>query len=169
MLRFSNLVDAINEWIGRILSPVVVLMMLAGTYEVVSRYIFNRPTRWAWELDQYLLCFFVGLGGAYTLLHEGHVKVDIVSSRLPARTRAILDLVTSLLLFLPFIGVMMWQGVDFSWSSVVARETSTTAWRPPIYPVKMVIPIAAFLMLLQGVAKFIRNFPIAFPRKAASQ
>ena len=73
--------------------------MLAVTYEVAMRYIFNRPTTWSMEINQFLFCAIVALGGAYTLSKEGHVSVDILYNHLKPRAKAIASMVTSLLLF----------------------------------------------------------------------
>jgi len=75
------------------------------------RYFFNRPTIWVWEMNGFLLCVFVALGGGYTLLVRGHVRVDIVYDYLSTRSKAIMDLLTSFFIFL-FLGILLWQATE---------------------------------------------------------
>jgi len=157
---FLRVVDTINRWVGYILAPVVVVIMLIAVYEVIVRYVFNNPTSWAWELNGYLFLLFAAVAGGYTLLHNAHVRMDLVSAHLPVRARAIVEMVAYFFFFL-FVGLLLWKGGDMAWSSWMVKEHSSTWWRPPLYPVKMLVPIAAFLLLLQGIARFIRNFVTA--------
>ena len=80
MLRVLQFVDSINKWVGNIICYLVVVIMLTGVYEVVMRYFFNRPTIWVWEINGFLLCIFIALGGGYTLLVRGHVRVVVLSN-----------------------------------------------------------------------------------------
>jgi len=154
-----HFVDTINERFGKVISFLAVGMMGTVTVEVVLRYGFNSPTLWAHETAQYLYGSYCILGGAYVLLHKGHVNMDIFYARLSLRKRAILDLFTSVLFF-AFIGVMLWHGMTFAWKSVAMLEVSMTPWAPPIWPVKLMLPLAALLILLQGIVKFARDIEI---------
>lgn len=167
-MRFANLIDTVNEWAGRVVAPLLLVMVLIGVYEVAARNIFNKPTIWVWELNGYCLCVVIVLGGAYTLLHRGHVSVDIVYARLPVRTKAILDQALFLFFILPLMGVLFWQSIDLALISIALRETSRTPWGPIIYPFKTILSLAFLLMLLQGLSHFIRNLPIVFRGKGAS-
>lgn len=169
MLHFLKLVDTVSEWIGKGTAPLLIVMMLIGVYEVAARDIFDRPTVWAWELDRYLLLVVVALAGAYTLLHQGHVSVDIVYARLPPRFRVILDEVLFLLCFAPLMIVLFWQSIDYTCESIALGETSYSSWRPIIYPVKAVLPVAFLLMLLQGLSLFIHNIPSVFSNRRTSR
>lgn len=164
-MRFSNFVDSINKWIGHIICYLVLVIMLTGVYEVAMRYFFNRPTIWVWETNGLLLCVFVALGGGYTLLVRGHVRVDIVYDFLSPRAKALTDIVTSLFVFL-FLGVLLWQATKMGLLSLERLETSQTMFRPPIYPFKLILLIGIFLFLLQEVADFVRYIYIARTGKA---
>lgn len=134
--------------------------MLTGVYEVAMRYFFNNPTKWVWETNGFLLCVYVALGGGYTLLIRGHVKVDLVYDRLSTRTKSIVDLVSSLFMFV-FLGLLLVQGFKMGLFSLHILEHSPTIFRPPIYPFKLILVFGIFLFLLQGVANFVRNIYIA--------
>lgn len=155
--HFLSSIDSINEWGGRIFCFLIIPIIGIVVWEVVLRYIFNSPTVWAHETSTFIFGAHFTLGGAYTFLRGGHVNVDIIYGRFSPRTRSIIDLITSTLFFF-FCGLMLWKGVEFAWASILEREASNTVWGPPLYPLKTVIPVAAFLLLLQGLAKFIRDF-----------
>jgi TRAP-type mannitol/chloroaromatic compound transport system permease small subunit len=129
-------------------------------WEVFMRYVFNQPTIWAHELSALLYAVFFLIGGAYTLRWNAHINVDVLYVRLSPRSRAILDLVTWLLFYF-FCGVLFWQGCQAGWKSFLRMERASTVWEPYIWPVKLCIPLAAFLMLLQGITKTIKNLHLA--------
>ncbi len=152
-------VDTINEWIAKALSWVVVILIATTVYEVVRRYVFSSPTSWVFEFNYLIHGTYFMLLGAYTYGVRGHVNVDILHGRLSPRGQACLDLFTAPLFFF-FMAMMFWFGGRFALISFGFRETLSSAWGPPIWPVKMVIPVAAGLVLLQGLAKFIRDLHV---------
>ena len=157
--RFIKTIDAINDRAGSILSYFLFAFFALLFIEVILRYFFNSPTVWANELAQMLFGTYAILGGGYILLIGGHVNVDIVYSRFSAKTRAAIDIVTSLLFFL-FCGMLLIYGGSLAWDSLSRFEHSQSAWNPPLYPAKLMIPLAAALLILQGITKLIRDFLI---------
>lgn len=153
---YIKTVSSLNEWIGKIISILVYPMMLALVYEVVKRYGFNHPTIWAHEFSSFLYAVFFLLGGSYALKWESHISVEILYVRLPRRVRALLDLITWNLFYL-FVGIIFWQGIHFAFKSMSRLEVSSSVWGPPVWPIKLCIPIAALLMLLQGSTKTIQD------------
>lgn len=149
-------IDKINRWIGKMVSIFVLLIMSITLLEVVLRYGFNRPTMWVHETSQQIFAIAFLLGSAYTLQEGGHVRVDILYRRLSTKGRAILEIVTSILYFL-FNGVLLWKGGEMAYESVMMLEKTQTPWEPYVFHVILAIPIAAALMLLQGLVDFIRN------------
>lgn len=152
-------VDTMNDWIGRILSFGVLFMFLLMLSEVIRRYFFNAPTVWGNELTQLIFGGYVVLCGGYILRWEGHTNVDILYGSFPPRMKALIDILTSFLFFF-FAGVMFITGASLSWESLKTFEHSQSAWNPPLYPLKLLIPTGAFLLLSQGLAKFIRDVMI---------
>ena len=152
---------------GEIFCYLVLAIMLTGVYEVAMRYFFNKPTIWVWETNGLLLCVFVALGGGYTLLVRGHVKVDIVYSLFSTRVKAIIDLISSSFILI-FLGLLLWQGTKMGLLSLHKFEHSQTMFRPPIYPVKLILVVGIFLFLLQGVADLVRYIHIVRTGKAVS-
>ena len=154
--QFLTYVEKANEWIAKAVSWLIVLIILATSYEVVMRYIFKSPTIWSFEFNYLVFGIYFMLAGAYTYATGNHVNVDILYGRLNPRGRAFLDLLTAPLFFV-FITVMLYQGCKFFWNSLQFHETLSSAWAPPIYPFKFIIPLAALMLFLQGLLKLIRN------------
>jgi TRAP-type mannitol/chloroaromatic compound transport system permease small subunit len=157
-------IDRINEWTAKGASWLIWIIIAATAYEVVMRYAFKNPTTWSFELNYLVFGAYFMLIGAYTHARKGHVSVDIFYGRLSTRGKAIADLITFPAFFL-FVGVMFYKGFGFARDAWGFRETLSSAWAPPVYPFKTVIPIAAFLLFLQGVAKFIRDLHTAVTGK----
>ncbi len=152
-------IDKINAWTAKITSWLIWIIILATSYEVVMRYAFKKPTTWSFELNYLVFGVYFMLIGAYTYACKGHVSVDIFYGRLSPRGKAIADLVTFPAFFF-FVIVMFYKGFGFAWDAWQFRETLSSAWAPPVYPFKTIIPISAFLLLLQGLAKLIRDLHI---------
>jgi TRAP-type mannitol/chloroaromatic compound transport system permease small subunit len=154
-----RLIDWINDRAGRILSLFILLMFGLLIIEVIRRYLLNSPTVWANELSQMLFGAYVVISGGHILASGGHVNVDILYSRLSRKTQAKLDIITSFLFFM-FCVMMVVYGGSLAWESLSTFERSQSAWNPPIYPVKLTIPLGAGLLLLQGIAKLMRDILI---------
>jgi TRAP-type mannitol/chloroaromatic compound transport system permease small subunit len=150
-------VDRLNDRVGRVVSFLILLIIGITIWEVVWRYGFNRPTIWVHETSEHLFALSFLLGGAYTLSKGGHVRVDVLYSHLSPRNQAILDLICSIFFFL-FTGLLLWQGTDMAWESISILEKSQSPWGPYIFHIILAVPIAAFLMVLQGIALFLRDW-----------
>jgi TRAP-type mannitol/chloroaromatic compound transport system permease small subunit len=159
-------VDRLNHRIGRAVSLLILGIIAITLWEIFWRYGFNRPTIWVHETSEHLFAIFFLLGGAYTLSQEGHVRVDVFTMRFSSRKRILLELYTSAFFFL-FAGLLLWQGIEMAWESVAVLERSQSPWGPYIFHVILMVPVAALLLLLQGVALFIRN--LAKLKKGAAE
>lgn len=154
-----RLIENINGWIGRQVSWVIFILVGIVVYSVITRYLFSSQNIWAYETSQYLFGVHFVLGGGYVLINQGHVKVDVVYNHLSLKGRAIIDLVTSLFFFL-FIGPLVWFGWKSGWQSLQMMERTETAWSPLIFPIKLTIPVGAFLLLMQWIVKFIQDLQV---------
>ncbi len=163
--RWLGPIDTFSEWTGKIIAPLIAVVMLIVMSEVVLRYFFNAPTAWAHESSAMVFGAYFILGGGYVLRRGSHVKMDVFYATLSLRTKAILDVATSLMFF-AFCGVILWYGGEMALRSLRIREFTQSYWAPPIYPVKLTIPVGAFLILLQGSAKFIRDLITATTGRA---
>ena len=153
-------IDATSVWTGKLVAFLIYTGTVVLVYEIVARHLFNAPTIWAHGTVQRVFAAYYILGGAYVLRYKAHVNMDVIYNRFSLRTRAILDLITAPLFF-AFCGVILWYGANFAWESLVRLEPCETPFRAPLYPVKLMLPLGAFLILLQGLAKFSRDLVTA--------
>ena len=157
-------IDTLSHWSGKAMAVLLFVLVGMVMFEVVSRYVFNHPTIWGLEASTMVFGPFALISGAYALLHRGHVRMDIFYERWAERTKAIVDACT-FPLFMAFIIIMLWKTTSYAWNSFLIREHSVTAWSPPIYFWKLMMPLAAILIALQGIADFIRNLTYAISGK----
>ncbi|RLJ01629.1 MAG: hypothetical protein DRP11_04090 [Candidatus Aenigmatarchaeota archaeon] len=156
MKRVLAVIDAVSGWSGKIVSWLIYPGIVVVVYEIVARHVFNAPTIWAHGTSQRIFAAYYLLAGAYVLLLKVHINMDLVYKRFGIRTKAIVDLITSVFFF-AFCGVLLWYGADFAWTSLIRLERCHTPFHAPLYPVKLMVPLGAFLLLAQGLAKFIRD------------
>jgi TRAP-type mannitol/chloroaromatic compound transport system permease small subunit len=159
--RALAIIDAFSEWTGRIFSWTIAILTLLVISEVIMRRLLNRPTIWNFEVTIQLYAFFFMIVAAYALYHRSHVAVDILYQKFSRRTQAILDVITYCLFFFPFLTVLLYEGTKFAANSWAVKEKSWSVFAPPLYPIKTIIPVTAFLLLLQGLAVFIRQLHVA--------
>ena len=157
MKRLVRAIDAFNDWAGRWVALIILPLAFVVTYEVVARKVFNAPTNWAFEMTVYLYGAHFMLGMGYTLLHDRHVRIDIIVLQMPQRVQLWLRLITFLVIFLPFVGCLSYASIMYAANSWAQWELSSSAWKPPLYPYKTVMPVALIMLLVQGVANFIRD------------
>lgn len=161
MKSFLRTIDSISLWTGKASSFIIYLGIVGLVYEVISRYFFASPTVWAHGYSQRLFGSYFILIGAYTLLMNGHIRVDILYQRFSRRKRAFLDVVNyAMLLIWSF--VLIKEGIWFFESSWALREADEMALAHPVYPVKFLLLIGAILITLQGVNRLIVSGIVLF-------
>jgi TRAP-type mannitol/chloroaromatic compound transport system permease small subunit len=160
--RYCKVVDRLNEWIGWLLGPMIVFVSAAIVYEVVSRGVFNEATTWVNESVIYGSSAVYLLVGGYALLHRRHVRIDLIFGMISPRAARILDLVT-----VPFlIGyalALVIAGGGLAWASFLQSEGTGSPWNPRIWPVKLCIPLAGLLLILQTFSNLFRDLGLAPP------
>jgi TRAP-type mannitol/chloroaromatic compound transport system permease small subunit len=156
MKNFLSVVDWMSEWSGIVSGYLVISAAIVTCYEVVVRYGLNAPTVWGVELTEYMCGAMYILGGAIVHLRRNHVALDIVYRKLTGRAKAMSD-ACYFIFMLPICFILIWTGGEFAWQSLVSGETSGTMWDPVIFPVRVLVPVGASMLLLQGTAHFIRD------------
>jgi len=155
MRKFLNFVDKMNLWIGRVFAFLILFLVLAIMVEVVSRYFFNAPTRWSNEISQYLLTGVVMLGAGFCLVYDGHVRVDILHRNFSPGTKAVVDLISFLLIFM-FVTAMVWKGGELCYDAFIHDKRSMTILEMPLFPSMVLVPIGGLLLGLQGLVRAVR-------------
>lgn len=151
MQRFVTTVDEISEWSGKISSYLVWAGIILLSWEVIARYCFNAPTVWAHGYSQRIFGSYFVLVGAYTLLHNGHVRVDVIYNHFSFLGKKVLDLVNYGFLLL-WSGVMIAEGWTFFLCSFDLRECDEMVLAHPVYPVKFILLVGFVLIALQAIA-----------------
>lgn len=162
-------IEAVNDWAGKTVMWSALALAVITAYDVAMRYIFARPTFWAYEIAWMLFSVHMVFGFVYGMRHNIHVRVEVVYNRYSPRVRAILEVVFYLAIILPIGLVLIKYGIDQAWFGwEIKRKSLHTAWGPPIYPSLTLIPIVFFLIVLQGFVEFVRNIKEIRRRKGGS-
>ena len=150
-------IDTLVRVLGELVAYWSVLAVFAYYFEVIGRYVFNSPTNWVHESTFLMFGMQYMIAGAYAYRGESHVRVDLIYSKLSPRGRAICDLIGSVFFFI-FIGTMAVDRLDLRRRRRSrGGEVSFTEWGIQYWPVKLTIPLGAALLLLQGIARLIKD------------
>jgi TRAP-type mannitol/chloroaromatic compound transport system permease small subunit len=156
-MPLARLIDALSGALGHLLAALVPFLVALTFGLVVARYAFGLGSIAAQELVLWLHAVVFMLGAAVCLRHGRHVRVDVLQQRWSSRTRAWVELAGVLLFLLPFAGLLLWLSLDYVAASWAQREASREpGGLPALYLLKGVIPLAAGLLLLQGIAEALR-------------
>lgn len=164
---FAGIVDRFSLYTGEFVALWSVIAVFVYYYEVIVRYVFNSPTNWAHEGMFLMFGMQYLIAGAYAMLTESHVRVDIFYANYSPRGKAIIDLLTSVFFFI-FATTIVWTGWIFARDSIGQNELSFTEWGIQYWPVKITIIIGGVLLVLQGISHFIKDATLVFsPNKEA--
>lgn len=156
--KLCNIICAVNEKTGQVVGTVTIVIMIVTVYEIIARYVFNHPTVWAWDLNAMCLLFLGVVAGGCSVLHNVHVRIDVVYVHFPPKVKALADMITSSLFFLTFAILMLYGSKAFITSYIVHEVRMESSWNPILWPIMLTLPIGALLFLLQGVAEFMYDY-----------
>jgi TRAP-type mannitol/chloroaromatic compound transport system permease small subunit len=156
IVLFVRIVDTVNRFVGRFAMAIFFVMAAIMLWSTISRAVFGMPVNWALEMTQFLLSAYYLLGGAYSLQHGAHVRMDLFYARLPPKGQAVLDAFTILFVIF-FLGVLLWGALSSTQYAIQYNQKNYSAWSPVLWPVKLAMTIGIFLMLLQLIAQFFRD------------
>lgn len=154
-------IDRINDWIGHTVKWLIVLLVLSQFAIVVLRYVYATTYAVMLESVMFTHAILLTLGAGYTLLHDGHVRVDIFYGAATKRTQAMIDLGGVLLLLVPtcvFITAFTTGYVGRSWA--ILEAPLVTSGLGPIYILKSLIPAFAVVLLIQGLSMGLRSIAV---------
>ena len=158
MRRFVKILDSISERTGLIFIWLISVVLVIMVYEVISRRVLHDPHVWTFEIITLFSAAHFMVLAAYTLRHGAHVSIDIIYLRFSPKGRSVLDIISYLLFFFPFAFILFKVGFDSASASWATGETTLTAHLPLVLPImKTIVPVAALLLLIQGLANLIRS------------
>ncbi len=161
MVPFINIVDRFTAWVGKAFAWCILMLTFAIAYEVFVRYALRDPTSWAFDISYMMYGTLFVMAGAYTLARDGHVRGDVLFRLWKPKTQAIVEMTLYFLFFFPGIIAFIYAGTDYaleSWSyNYGTGEVSINSpANVPISQFKTVLPVAAALLFLQGMAQVCR-------------
>lgn len=165
LLKIADVIDWINEWVGRVTYWLVLLMVVVGVWNVIGRYLgriigTNLTSNSLIEIQWYLFDIVFLFGAAYALKYNEHVRVDIFYKGWSRRRKALANFVGNIIFLIPFSSLLIyysWNTVANSWR---IREMSPDPGGLPRYPIKLAIILAFILLILQGISEAIKNWNI---------
>jgi len=158
----ATIIRLIDTYVGELSGKIFMLMIFpligGSTYEVIARYVFDAPTKWAYDTSYMLYGSHFMLGAAYCLYKGGHIRTDVFYEKFSARWQGRIDAFLYIFFFFPGMILFFWFGsIEALHSWEILEESVVSPWRPPLYPFKMVVPVAAALLLIQGLSEFLKS------------
>ncbi|SDU57556.1 TRAP-type mannitol/chloroaromatic compound transport system, small permease component [Desulfobacula phenolica] len=151
--KMINFIEKTNKNIGKAACYLIFVFMFLMVYEVIARYFFQSPTIWVHEMCGYIFAAYIAMTGGWVLLEKGHVSVDIIYQLFPRKVKLTADIIVSIVALFMFI-ILFWQGYKFAWHAFSTNQHSHTLFGPPLWPVKILLPIGSLVFILQILADF---------------
>ena len=148
-------VEAVNYYVGRMAMYILFVMMGILLWSSISK-AFTLPALWTLEMAQFAMVAYYMLGGAYSLQMDSNVRMDLLYHRWSPKKQALMD-AFSVFALLFYLCVLLYGAVESTAYSLEYSERSPTAWRPYMAPIKIIMCIGIFMMLLQAIAFFFRD------------
>ncbi|MFH1058180.1 MAG: TRAP transporter small permease subunit [Pseudomonadota bacterium] len=165
-----KVIDTANEVVGRVVAVITAVLVLVIFNDVVMRYVFNISFVFTQELEWHLFAFIFLVGAGYTLLHNGHVRVDIVYARLSPRAQAWIDAICCLIFLFPGCWLVLSTTIPFVENAFNTMEGSPDPGGIPYrWVLKACIPFGYALMTLQGVSLFLKSLLVALGLRPAAK
>jgi TRAP-type mannitol/chloroaromatic compound transport system permease small subunit len=162
LLATIRVIDTFSDFTGSIFAWLSIPLVASVAYEVCSRYLFNAPTIWSFDLTYMLYGALFMLGAAYALHKGAHIRTDFFWENFSPRTKGLIDTISYIVFFFPSFTILMLIGWHEAVYSFQINETSDqTPWRPILWPFKGVVPLACLLLLIQGFSELLKSFYMA--------
>ncbi len=156
-IRLVRIVDRFTDTTGTWVAWLILPLTAIVAWEVFVRYAFDSPTVWAYDLIYMLYAAIFMLGAAYALHKGAHIRTDFFFEKWSIRTKGTIDSIAFIVFFFPSIFVFMLVSGAEGWYAFEIGEKSEQAWRPVLWPFKMLVPLACLLLLIQGVSETIKS------------
>ena len=160
LLKLSQLIDWLNERVGKGAFWLVLIMAVISAGNASYRFVFNDSSNGMLEIQWYLFAAVFLLCSPYTLQKNEHVRIDVLSGKLSPRGLAVIDIIGTLFFLLPMVVLVLYLSVPLVAESYKINEYSANAGGLIRWPVKILLPIGFLLLALQGVSELIKR--IAF-------
>ncbi|OHD28333.1 MAG: C4-dicarboxylate ABC transporter permease [Spirochaetes bacterium GWB1_59_5] len=153
---YVKYIDATSRLVGKVVMYLIFVMMGILLYDTISRTVFGKPNIWAVELTQFIMAAYYLLGGGFTLLIGGHVRMDLFYSRWSKKGKVIADIITFIPLFIYMI-ILLWGGIQGIQYAIEFKQVTYSAWGPQVTPIKFFMVAGLALMFLQIISELIKD------------
>ncbi len=158
MIRVIRMIDSFTEAVGRLIAWLMLPLVGAVTYEVVARYVFGAPTIWAFDMSYMLYSAIFMLGTSYALLKGAHIRTDMLWQNFSDRRKGWIDAIAYVVFFFPGLFMLFYFSIDDAiYAFELGERSEQTAWRPYLWPLKGMVPLAALLLMIQGVSELLKS------------
>jgi TRAP-type mannitol/chloroaromatic compound transport system permease small subunit len=157
LLKFSKLIDRANEHVGRSVYWLVLVAVLVSAANAIVRKLFNMSSNAFLELQWYLFSAIFLFCAGYALLHNAHVRIDVVTGRLSPKAQAWIDIFGTVFFLLPMALIFIWLSWPVFVRTYTHGEISTNAGGLLIWPARLMVPIGFALLALQGLSELIKR------------
>ncbi len=155
MKSYVRVVDRLNYLIGRVVMYGIFVMVAILMWSTISK-VTSIPSLWTLEMAQYAMVAYYLVGGPYSMQLKANIRMDLFYHSWSDRKKAQVDAFTILFLIF-YLGVLLYGGIESTLYSYEYGQRSPSAWRPYIWPVKVIMVIGIFLMLLQSISEFFKD------------
>ncbi len=160
LLKISGKIDALNERVGRVVIWLVLITVFVSAGNALARYLFNSGSN-AWlELQWYLFAAIFLLCAGYTLLHDEHIRIDVVFSQWPPRVQRWINVFGTVFFLLPVSITILWLSWPVFVNAWVTGETSANAGGLIRWPARLLVPVGFLLLCLQGLSELVKSIAI---------
>ena len=160
VIKFVHGVDAINKVVGTFSMYLVFMMIGILLYEPIARNLFGKSSIWAVEMAQFTMAAYYLLGGGFSMMLKGHVRMDLLYGSWSEKKKATYDVFTGLFLifYVVFLLIGAYSSIEYA---VEYGQRNRSAWAPYMAPIKIIMGIGVLLMLLQTIATFFKDLATA--------
>ncbi|GAA6190762.1 TRAP transporter small permease subunit [Phaeobacter sp. NW0010-22] len=153
--KYIIFIDGMNRVIGRTVMYGIFVMMGILLWSSISKTFF-LPSLWTLEMAQFAMVAYYILGGPYSIQMGSNVRMDLLYGEWSLKRQAWTDAITVFFL-ITYLCVLLYGGYDSLSYSLQYGERSPTAWRPYLWPIKSIMCLGIFLMLLQAISEFLKD------------
>ena len=160
VISYVKYVDYISTKVGRIAMYTIFLMIAVLLLGAVTRNILNMPLSWTVEMAQFIITGYYIMGGAYSMQLKEHVRMDLLYDHWSETTKAKVDVVTNF--FLLFYLVTLFIGsISSTIYAIEYGQRNFSQWNPSMVPIKIIMVLGIFIMILQTISMFFKDLAIA--------
>jgi TRAP-type mannitol/chloroaromatic compound transport system permease small subunit len=157
LLKLSQLIDSITEFVGKSIIWVVLVVTLISCGNAIMRYTINYSSNAFLEIQWYLFAVIFLFGAGYTLKRNEHVRIDLIAGKFSKRGQAMIDIFGIICFLMPMAIAIMWMSWPIFLLALKTNEMSSNAGGLILWPARLMVPLGFFLLVMQGFSELIKK------------